>query len=264
MPGGVHIVLKATHSNGTPLVALGYRYSKKTTLFFVSHRDAGTTAPGRPYEMKYTDDYRNVQCCLVDCPELISNFFQDSNVIDMHNQVRQFELALEKKWVTTDGFFCLATTLFGIHVTDCWKLAMFHKIIRQEQMWITKFAGILAKQLIDLGRSSQLDACDADSPTNVHPRVVVAQNVSCSASSLSSDLEQQQPQQVLSDCTGIVHPQLRYKMGKKASGKNHCLTRWCRLCNELAEQERDTKLKKLTSFFCAACNKPFCCPTDRI
>ena len=36
MPGGVHIVLKGTHHE-IPLVALGYRYSTKSTFFFV-HR----------------------------------------------------------------------------------------------------------------------------------------------------------------------------------------------------------------------------------
>ena len=132
MPGGVHIVLEATHSNGTPLIALGYRYSKKTTLFFIFHRDAGSTLPGTPYEMKYTDDYGNVQIRLIDCPDIVSCFYKDSNLIDMHNQVRQSELALEKKWVTQCGYFRLATTLIGISVVDCWKLARYQDKITQD------------------------------------------------------------------------------------------------------------------------------------
>ena len=33
-PGGVHIVLKGNAPNGVELIAIGYRYSTKTTLFF--------------------------------------------------------------------------------------------------------------------------------------------------------------------------------------------------------------------------------------
>jgi hypothetical protein len=34
-PGGVHIVLKGTAPNGIELVAIGYRYSTKTTVFLL-------------------------------------------------------------------------------------------------------------------------------------------------------------------------------------------------------------------------------------
>jgi hypothetical protein len=43
--------------------------------------------------------------------------------------VRQYELALEKKWLTQDQFFRLHTTLTGMTVADVWKLASFHKLI---------------------------------------------------------------------------------------------------------------------------------------
>ena len=41
-PGGVWIVLESLHQN-VPLVAIGYRYSTRTTLFFVATKDAGST-----------------------------------------------------------------------------------------------------------------------------------------------------------------------------------------------------------------------------
>jgi hypothetical protein len=40
-PGGTSIVRKGTHPNGAPLVAIGYRYSTRTTLYFVMTEDAG-------------------------------------------------------------------------------------------------------------------------------------------------------------------------------------------------------------------------------
>ena len=59
-PGGVHIVLKGQHPNGKILVAIGYRYSSKKTLFFIMTENAGSTRKGEPYEMKFTDKYGNV------------------------------------------------------------------------------------------------------------------------------------------------------------------------------------------------------------
>ncbi len=85
-PGGVHIALKGTAPNGIDLVAIGYRYFTKTTLFFVARADAGSTTPSKLYEMKYTDDHGNVCVCLVEHPDIISKFFLDSNTIDKHNQ----------------------------------------------------------------------------------------------------------------------------------------------------------------------------------
>ena len=73
-PGGVHIVLKGNAPNGVELIAIGYRYSTKTTLFFVATADAGSTRPGKEYEMKYTDDHGNVCVHLVERPDIISIF----------------------------------------------------------------------------------------------------------------------------------------------------------------------------------------------
>jgi hypothetical protein len=52
---------------------------------------------------------------------VISEYFRDSNVIDSHNQARQYELALEKRWVVKDAYFRLDTTIIGMTVTDCWR-----------------------------------------------------------------------------------------------------------------------------------------------
>jgi hypothetical protein len=122
-PGGVHIVLKGTAPNGIDLVTISYRYSTKTTLFFVATADAGSTTPGKPYEMKYTDDHGNVCVHLMEHSDIVSKFFLDSYTIDKHTQSRQYDLALEKTWLTQDPYFHLATTLLGIITVNTWKLA---------------------------------------------------------------------------------------------------------------------------------------------
>ena len=104
--------------------------------------------------MKYTDDHGNVCVCLVERPDIISNFFEDSNSIDKHNQSRQFDIALEKTWLTQDPYFRLATTLIGMNVVDTWKLADHHKLLNapgtkeEAKVTIKKFAGMLRHQFV--------------------------------------------------------------------------------------------------------------------
>ena len=59
-PGGVHIVLKGKHPSGANLVAVGYRYSSRKTLFFIMTENAGNTTPGEPYQMKFVDKHGNI------------------------------------------------------------------------------------------------------------------------------------------------------------------------------------------------------------
>ena len=68
------------------IIAIGYRYNSKKTLFFAMTSNAGSTEPGQPYEMKYMDPFGNVKSRLVNLPAVLSEFFLDSNTIDCHNQ----------------------------------------------------------------------------------------------------------------------------------------------------------------------------------
>ena len=55
--------------------------------------------------------------------------------------------------MTSDPYFRLTATICGIHVVDCWKLAVYHKLIMQDEMGISKFAGILGFQHIKLANT---------------------------------------------------------------------------------------------------------------
>jgi hypothetical protein len=107
----------------------------------------------------------------VERPAIVSQFFDDSNCIDSHNRVRQFELALEKRWFTRDPFFRLHTTLTGMTVTDVWRLSQYHKLISSAKdedglnvLTIKTFTGVLVKQLIKIAMS-----CDAASDPLLSP-----------------------------------------------------------------------------------------------
>ena len=89
MPGKVHIVLEGTHGEGQKVIAVGCSYSVKKTLFFVFTPGTGLTRQGTPYEMKFATDFSNVGVHYIDCPHVISKYFNDLNCIDMHNHVPQ-------------------------------------------------------------------------------------------------------------------------------------------------------------------------------
>jgi hypothetical protein len=150
-------------------------------LCFVCTENSGTTAPGTPYEMKYTDVNGNICIREVEGPVIISNFFQNVNTIDFLNHLRQFCLKLEKKWVTQSGYFQIHTTMVGINMVDTMMLCIHHGLLQQHKHGIqvkhflnkcgidrdrdgdhdeeditkfsmTTFAGILGRQLLNLAR----------------------------------------------------------------------------------------------------------------
>jgi hypothetical protein len=156
-PGGCWITMAGKGPCGTNLLASGYKYNSKRVLKFVATTDAGSKKAGTPYYMIFTDAYSNVCVCKDQRPVIISTFFNDLKCVDSHNHVRQYELALEKKWLTQDPFFRLHTTLTGMTVADEWKLASFHKLISNAKdeegkpvISKKKFSGNLSRQFINI------------------------------------------------------------------------------------------------------------------
>jgi hypothetical protein len=86
-PGGASIVLKSVLVD-VPLISIGYKYNKKCVLYFVMSENAGYTTLGEPYQMKFPDQLGNIRIQEVSRPAIISRYFQDSNCVDVHNQLR--------------------------------------------------------------------------------------------------------------------------------------------------------------------------------
>ena len=238
-PGGVQIVLKTRYRNQT-LIALGYRYSRKTTLLFVMTDKAGTTKTGDPYKMKYTDIYGNLCERAVDRPDVISNYFADSNIIDTHNHLRQSVLGLEKRWLCKDAYFRLTTTLIGMTLTDTFLLAKHHKLIdskkscEEKRMGVRRFAGIVATQLLKIassfGCADEAPVCvvstsDSDEKTDV------VSDISRVSSCLSSAKCTIASLRTLKDANGGEHNLVKYPINEK-SKKRCSVTRRCKMCIE--------------------------------
>ena len=79
-----------------------------------------------PYEAWFQDKFGYLNVRKMRRPHVLSSYFSRCNVIDVHNQSRQHDLAIEESWVTSETYFRLCTTIIGIVVTDAWKLVRFH------------------------------------------------------------------------------------------------------------------------------------------
>jgi hypothetical protein len=158
-PAGSHLVLGAT-VNGVELLAIGYKYNKRKVMCFLSTKSSGHTKPGKSYEAKWKDENGNSRSRLVPRPFVVSEYFNNCNKIDLHNQSRQHDLKLEKMWVTEDGYFRLVTTLIGIGITDCWKGYRFHlkENHRHKKQSLRDFNAILAKDLLENSFTKSLES----------------------------------------------------------------------------------------------------------
>ena len=225
--GGTWIVLEGrVQPEDIDLISIGYKYNKKKVLTFIATKGAGSTDAGEPYEARFPDKFGNVCVRNVARPSIISNYFNFSNCVDLHNQARQFDLALEKKWVTQDGYFRLYTTLLGMNVTDAWKIMRARNKKELSPPTIVEFADALAWEMIEYAKL--LEERERQSATsNPTPPVSNVETVSLSTvSSLPSRL----------DNPSHVHTKSFLKGGKQV----RCI--WCSRVNLV---ERKTTLKCL-------------------
>ena len=226
MPGGTWIVLEGlAEQENVPLVSIGYKYNKKNVLTFVMTRGAGSTAQGKPYYAKFPDKYGNVCTREVARPDVISNYFKYSNVVDLHNQARQFELALEKKWITQDGYFRIFTTFLGMNVIDAWKALKSNHKSSFRDVTVTQFSDILAQEMIEYAQTIDEDydiICTGTADTDVSSLV----------------LEEPKGRPI-----SATHTKEFLKKGKQLR---------CVWCSRMHQTEKKTTLK------CKECNRGFC------
>ena len=225
MPGGVWIVLEGiAEKEDVPVVCIGYKYNRKKVLTFVMTKGAGTTASGRPYEARFPDKYGNVCVRHVMRPDVIANYFRFSNVVDVHNQARQYELALEKKWVTQDGYFRLFTTFLGMNITDAWKTFRTNHKTSLRDIGITQFADILAEEMMEYAEEIDEDY-----------------DIICNTSATSSEISSLH--NVTVSIQGSTHTRQFLAKGKQLR---------CIWCSRVHLIERKTTLK------CIECGYGFC------
>jgi len=159
--------------------------------------------------MKYTDSYGNVCSWEVEHPAVISNFFAESDTIDRHIQSWQYDLAIEKAWITKDCYFWITCLMIRMHVTDSWKLADYHNIIN----YTTKPTK---------GLWQYKDCRWFRLPVNYH--FIIMLQVSFYSQLWSRKGHFLIPIHSLADCQGVVHHQVKLPMQVGKNGKNTKIT----------------------------------------
>ena len=85
---------------------------------------------------------------LVIRPQVISSFSKYSNKVDTHNQVRKFDIGLEKKWITQKPYFKLYTTQDWMVLTYFWKAFRENNVNEGTITAATEFLDIIVFAMI--------------------------------------------------------------------------------------------------------------------
>jgi len=136
--------------DGVSIVCAGYKYNNKKVLYFCWPKGAAACVTGQPYIATFVDHAGNRAERPVDRLSVFSRYFSYSNVVDVHNQLRQHELDLEYTWVTQNCWFRLFNTILGMTVTDAYLVlkSSVHEDHKEKQLTISRFADDLAKEMI--------------------------------------------------------------------------------------------------------------------
>ena len=115
------------------LMAIGYKYNSWEVLGFIATKGAGITDSGHPYLSHYPDTHSNVFIFPNVLPHILGRYLDDCNVIGNNNKMRQYDIELDKYWVTQSGYFRLATTVaLGMGIKNT-KPLFFHGISEQSR-----------------------------------------------------------------------------------------------------------------------------------
>ena len=148
-PCGTHLVLESLFGKEN-LIAVSYKYNKKKVCHFIMTQGASMTSPGDPYRAKYRSDVCNYKSRAVQRPLAVSKYFGTAGKIDIHNQIRQREIALEAHWNTCDVWLRNVCTILGMAVPNAFFACSysFARDCEYSQLKAKDFVSILAKQLV--------------------------------------------------------------------------------------------------------------------
>lgn len=177
-------------------------------------------------------------------PKIISDYFEESNNIDSHNQLRQAELRLEKCVLTNNCWLRIWTTLVGMTVTDALRSLKFvGKKTRNDyaHMSINKFTNRLAYECLH-------NNFDEEASCNLPPIIRLAK---LSASAVTMDGITQVSSISGNSNTPVCHIDkngVEHFMGILETARR----RYCRICY------RDHKKRQNSKLICLTCNEAFC------
>ena len=249
-PGGTWIIMQGTcQRTNVELVSYGYKYNTKKVLTFVATVGAGSSRRGnQPYKAGYNDTYGNVCYRDVGRPQILCTYFNHSNVVDIHNQMRQHNLALEESWVTANGYFRLFTTFVGFTVTDLFllkeKRAGNKDDLRENRERIVDFSSDVSESLLDMATTLQReDGGFSDEDSNgVSEAIVTIESGETCVSSVTDEFHHAHTEIYLCQAVQPLRPN-----GRRLPTQARCM--WCARVEKIV---RKTRLK------CKQCDVGFC------
>lgn len=175
MPAGSHLELRSTVDD-VNLVAIGSKFNSGSTQYHLATDGAGSTADGMPYISQFPDELGNILTREVSRPAVVSRYFLNFNLVDVHDHLRQHELALEEKWVSKSdkaGKFRLWTTIRGLTAIDTMLAVKTHSSpFHPTRTKITReFIELLAEEMID----NEIDGSMSRPTPTKRPRPVTGQ-----------------------------------------------------------------------------------------
>jgi hypothetical protein len=253
------------------IIFVSYKYNARKVLHFVMTDGAGSTVPdpNRAYIACFPDEFGNLAARKVPRPACLSDYFEKSNVVDVHNQMRQGILGLEDKWVSQCGFFRVMCSIFGMCVIDT-KEAMRHGLAWSHPLAkasVKRVAGDIAD---DIFRRMKLT--DETHPSRTLPALSVE------ISTIASDVSE------ASSATGRISPMGASVASSAATSSSSCswivamppevgapgVPEWYREKHKQAEtiewtENKERKLRKRCDrcqtrglLYCVQCRRYFC------
>ena len=254
MGAGTWLCLRAvTPGDNVPLIAVGYKYNKKKVLHFIMTEGAGSTHGGVPYLCQFRNKNGTVVKKKIPRPDFISKYFACANTVDVHNQIRQGTIKLEKRWITHDGYFRLWTTILGIIGTDMY-LGYKHAVNianydrgrkhKDYHLGVRDFLARVAYDLIKNPFNSKIEPQiitlsplkDDNNDANTQQTATTGNSFSSLTTSTSA--------------TGTSHTQRKFK---PTVGKSDPRQR-CRWCAHTVEKHKNHR----SWHYCLECNAAFC------
>ena len=181
-------------------------------------------------------------------PQLVSDYYFASTIIDDDNKLRQALLALEKKWPTQDCWRRLVTTLIGMSVVNFYRLMQKVQPDVYDTMPVLEFAdricGVLSTGLDGVGTRK------------VRPRAGFKRGSSrCSSPPAADPITADSPMKLAKrpgnkSKRASLSDRSRGRQGGERQGNCWECRRWCARYRQ-------------TTFVCPHCELPICSTVDR-
>ena len=94
----------------------GYKYKSQKVLESIYTEGSVSTNPGSTYLSHFPDTYYNISIIPVFHTCILVRYFNTCNYIERHNKIQNYDLELDKYWVSQSGYFRLALTFYWVWV----------------------------------------------------------------------------------------------------------------------------------------------------